>query len=154
MNYHSRKATINDLPVLLQFEQGVINAERPFDPTIKDGDIVYYDIKELITANRSVVFVVESDTEIVASGYAKISDDRHYLKHKKQGYLGFMYVSETHRGKGVNKIIVDELLNWCKEKNVLEIRLDVYEDNISAIRAYQKIGFKKHMINMRLHLED
>ena len=154
MGYRSRKATLIDLSVLLQFEQGVISAERPFDPTIKDGDIVYYDIEELITDKESVVFVVENDTEIVASGYAKIKEDRHYLKHKKQGYLGFMYVSEDHRGKGINKIIIDELLNWCKEKNVMEIRLDVYEDNIPAINAYQKTGFKKHMINMRLHLED
>ena len=34
-----RKATLDDLPTLLLFEQGVIEAERPFDPTIKSGDI-------------------------------------------------------------------------------------------------------------------
>ena len=30
-----RVATIKDLPLLLEFEQGVITAERPFDPTLK-----------------------------------------------------------------------------------------------------------------------
>ncbi len=154
MNYITRKATLEDLPTLLKFEQGVIEAERPMDPTIKDGKINYYDIFEIITNENSVVFVVEINNEIVASGYAKIKSDRHYLKHKKQGYLGFMFVPKDHRGKGVNKLIIDALLTWCKERDIFEIRLDVYDVNSTAIKAYEKVGFKKHLINMRLNLQD
>ncbi|MBN4070590.1 GNAT family N-acetyltransferase [Olleya sp. AH-315-F22] len=153
MNYITRKAELKDLPTLLEFEQGVINAERPMDPTIKDGNIYYYDIPELITSNESDVFVVEIDNKIVASGYAKIKGDRHYLKHSKIGYLGFMFVPEDYRGKELNKLIVDELLKWCKERNIFETKLDVYDENPSAIRAYEKVGFKKHMISMRLDIE-
>ncbi|MDO5968566.1 GNAT family N-acetyltransferase [Flavivirga aquimarina] len=149
-----RKATIDDLPVLLEFEQGVIVAERPFDPTIKEGSIHYYDINALITDQDSEVFVAEINGNIVASGYAKIKPDRHYLKHTNHGYLGFMFVSKTHRGKHLNKMIVDALLKWCKARHVFEIRLDVYNDNIPAINAYEKAGFKKHMINMRLDIEN
>jgi GNAT superfamily N-acetyltransferase len=149
-----RKATLKDLPVLLQFEQGVIEAERPFDPTIQEGDINYYDISELITNPNSEVFVAEIKNEIVASGYAKIKTDRHYLKHKYQGYLGFMYVPKNHRGKQLNKLLIDALLKWCKSKNIFEIRLDVYQDNLPAIKAYKKVGFKKHLINMRLDIEN
>jgi hypothetical protein len=36
-----RKATIDDLPVLLQFEQGIISAERPFDSTLLPDPISY-----------------------------------------------------------------------------------------------------------------
>tara|TARA_R110000868_G_scaffold130775_1_gene340618 strand:- start:137 stop:610 length:474 start_codon:yes stop_codon:yes gene_type:complete len=149
-----RIATLKDLTVLLRFEQGVIEAERPFDPTIKECEITYYDISELITSPNSEVFVAEIENEIVASGYVKIKSDRHYLKHEKQGYLGFMYVSEKHRGKQLNKHIIDALLQWCKLRNIFEVRLDVYDDNIPAINAYQKVGFKKHMINMRLDIEN
>lgn len=149
-----RIATIDDLPVLLKFEQGIIEAERPFDPTIQEGNITYYDISELITSPYSEVFVAEIDKEIVASGYAKIKPDRHYLKHTKQGYLGFMYVSEIYRGKQLNKYIIDALLKWCKSHNIFEIRLDVYQDNIPAIKAYEKVGFSKHLINMRLDIEN
>ena len=149
-----RIATLKDLPVLLKFEQGVIEAERPFDPTIKEGEIVYYDISELITSMNSAVFVAEIENEIVASGYAKIKSDRHYLKHEKLGYLGFMYVSNNYRGQQLNKHIIDALLAWCKSRNILGIRLDVYQDNIPAIKAYEKVGFKKHMINMRLDIEN
>ena len=149
-----RKAILDDLPILLEFEQGLIEAERPMDPTIKDGSISYYDISLLIKNDNSDVFVVEIDNEIVASGYAKTLEDRPYLKHDKQGYLGFMFVPEEHRGNGYNKLIMDALLKWCKERKVFELRLDVYDVNPSAIRAYEKAGFTKHLINMRLDIED
>jgi len=149
-----RKASLNDLPTLLEFEQGLIEAERPMDPTIKDGNISYYDISLLIKNDNSDVFVVENNGKILASGYAKILDDRHYLKHEKQGYLGFMFVPNEHRGKGLNKLIMDALINWCKEMKVYELRLDVYDSNNPAIRAYEKAGFKKHLINMRFNIED
>lgn len=148
--YNIRKATLSDLKQLLEFEQALIAVERPMDITIQDGKISYYDIASFIEADDTKVIVATHKGVVVASGYARIKDDRHYLKHEKQGYLGFMYVSEEHRGKGLNKRIVETLINWCKEKGIFEIRLDVYQENPQAINAYKKAGFKKHMITMRL----
>lgn len=147
-----RKTTQEDLPVLMEFMDGLVNAERPMDPTIKDGNVVYYDLSEIMANENSDLYVVELNNELVASGYVKIKDDRPYLKHGKQGYLGFMFVPEKHRGNGYNKLIMDVLLKWCKQRNINEIRLDVYEDNPSAIRAYEKVGMKKHLINMRMDI--
>ena len=149
-----RLATYEDLPVLDTFMDGLVDAERPMDPTIKDGKVIYYNLSDFVNKDDAVLYVVQIDEEIVASGYAKIKDDRHYLKHSKQGYLGFMIVPEKHRGNGYNRLIVDALLKWCKLKHINEIRLDVYEENPSAIRAYEKVGFKKHLINMRMNIED
>jgi hypothetical protein len=39
-----------DLNILLEFEQGIITAERPYDPTLQEGKINYYDIEKMITA--------------------------------------------------------------------------------------------------------
>ena len=73
-----RTATIEDLPILLQFEQGIINAERPFDPTLKPDPISYYDLKALITSDDSKVIVAINNDIIVASGYAKILKGKSY----------------------------------------------------------------------------
>lgn len=149
-----RKATTKDLPILMEFMNGLVDAERPMDPTIKDGPVIYYDLKEIMNAEASELYVVELNNELVASGYAKIIKDRPYLKHDKQGYLGFMFVPEKYRGNGYNKLIMDTLIHWCKERNVFEIRLEVYDDNPSAIRAYEKVGMKKHLITMRMNVQD
>lgn len=150
MTLNIRKATLDDIPTLLEFEQGVIKAERPMNPTIQDGYINYYNLNSLITGENSTLLVAELKGELVASGYARIMPDRHYLKHQYQGYLGFMFVPEKHRGNGYNKKIIDALIAWCKEREVYEIRLDVYPANESAIKAYEKAGFQKYMIAMRL----
>ncbi len=144
-----RKAQTKDIPVLLQFEQGVINAERPFDPTLKGDPNRYYDIEAMIAASHIELLVAESAGEVIASGYARIDRSDPFLRHEQHAYLGFMYVEPTHRGKGVNKMIVDALEQWALSKSITEMRLEVYVPNTAAIAAYEKVGFTKHMIEMR-----
>ncbi len=145
-----RTATLNDLPVLLNFEQEIIKAERPFDVTIKNGPISYYDIGEMVQDPKAHVIVAEVDGKIVASGYAVPKKARHYLNHEFYAYLGFMYTDEDFRGQGINAMIVEELKNWSHNQGFKEIRLTVYNENQPAIKAYEKVGFKKHIIEMRL----
>ena len=148
-----RTATLEDLPVLYQFEQGIITAERPFDPTLKPDPINYYDLKALILSDTAQVIVAVIDDEIIASGYAKILQGEPFHKHNDYAYLGFMFVKPAHRGKGIIQGIVDELKLWTKANHLYEIRLEVYDDNDAAIRAYEKSNFKKHMIEMRMLIE-
>ena len=147
-----RTAILEDLPTLLDFEQALIKAERPFEPTFKEGEIHYYDIKKMIEANDVEVMVAEENGELVASGYARVLKPQDYFKFEKFAYLGFMYTKPTHRGKGVNKQIIDSLFKWVKERGIEEIRLDVFDDNIGAIKAYEKVGFKRHLLKMRMSL--
>ena len=67
-----REATKEDLKVLLEFEQGIVDSERPFDKTLIDGEIHYYDLNFLISSENALLVVVEKNNEIVASGYALI----------------------------------------------------------------------------------
>ena len=149
-----RKATPGDLEQLLIFEQGVIKTERPFDPTLKPDPISYYDLETMLTAPDVEIVVAEIEKKIIASGYALIRRSKPYLKYSDHAYLGFMYVLPEYRGKGINKLIIDSLKKWAESKNISELRLEVYFDNASAIKAYEKIGFKKHMIEMRFNLKD
>ncbi|MFC3755553.1 GNAT family N-acetyltransferase [Chryseobacterium tructae] len=147
----TREATEQDLETLLTFEQGIVTAERPFNSTLIDGEIHYYDLNEFIQSPDATLIVVENDDEIVASGYALIKNsEKDYNSFKNYAYLGFMYVKPEYRGKGINKIITDELINWAKSRNISEIRLDVYAENESAVRAYEKAGFEPHLLTMRL----
>ncbi|MDQ6844797.1 MAG: GNAT family N-acetyltransferase [Bacteroidota bacterium] len=145
-----RKATLEDLAVLLRFEQGVIKAERPFDTTLKEDPIHYYDIREMIVSPGTELVVAVLDHEIVGSGYARIEHSKPYLKHSKYAYLGFMYVDPGHRGKGVIQKIIETLKQWAFAQNIKELRLKVYDNNLSALKAYEKAGFARHIIEMRL----
>ena len=65
-----------------------------------------------------------------------------------------MYVVPEHRGKGVNRKIVEALEQWSISKGVLEMRLEVYTNNVAAIKAYEKAGFTGHMLEMRMALSE
>lgn len=149
-DFRVRSAKIEDLEILLNFEQGIIAVERPYDPTLANDPITYYDLKELILSNKAEVVVVTYNAEVVASGYAQIRKAKSYLDHDVYAYLGFMYTHPDFRGKGINKKVVDTLVKWSKSKDVKELKLTVYEENLGAIKAYEKVGFKKHLIEMRM----
>ncbi|MBN8851284.1 MAG: GNAT family N-acetyltransferase [Sphingobacteriales bacterium 50-39] len=145
-----RPAVMGDLPTLRKFEQALIAAERPFDPTLADDPIHYYELEEMIHASEVRLAVAAYDGEIIGSGYARIDASKSYLRHKRHAYFGFMYVLPEHRGKGVNGRIMEHLKEWSLLQHIEEIRLDVYTDNVPAIKAYEKAGFRLLMTEMRL----
>ena len=147
-----RTASIDDLPTLLEFEQGVITAERPFNPTLKAEKIHYYDIQKLIESDQSTVIVGVIKGQIITSGYVKILAAKPHLQYTHYAYLGFMYVLPDFRGKGINKLLLDKLITWAKVRDIQEVRLDVYHDNLAALRAYEKAGFKRLLVEMRLEI--
>src|SRR5258705_838868 len=149
-----RKASLVDLEQLLAFEQDLIKTERPFDPTVKPDPVNYYDLKAMLTAPYIEVVVAELNNKIIASGYARIDKSKPFLKHSNHAYLGFMYVLPEYRGAGINKRIIDALKNWAASQNITEFRLEVYYDNVPAIKAYEKIGFSRYSLEMRFNLED
>ena len=145
-----RDAMAEDLSVLLEFEQGIISAERPYDPTLAADPISYYAIKSLISDASSKVVVATLDEKIIGSGFATILKAKDYVAHDTYVNFHFMYTDPEIRGKGVNAMIMQRLKEWAYSKEIFEIRLTVYQDNLPAIRAYEKAGFKKHIIEMRL----
>lgn len=151
-SYLLREATTDDIPTLLLFEQEIIKVERPFDPTIAPDPVSYYDIAAYVSDPDVGVYVIEWAGEVVSSGYAKPQPARHYLDHEYYAHLGFMYTAPEHRGKGLNRQIIEALTKWAKAHGLSEVRLTVYDDNALAIKAYEKVGLKKHIIEMRRRL--
>ena len=149
-----RIATPKDVDALREFEQALVQAERVFDPTLKAGRIQYYDIEKMLVADHVRFVVAERDSKLVGCGFARIDDAKTYLSHSKQAYLGLMYVHPEYRGQSINSGIVERLKQWCRTRGVAELRLEVYNDNLIAVAAYEKAGFSKHIIEMRLRLEN
>lgn len=148
----TREARIEDLDTLLEFEQGVIEAERPLDPFLKKGSINYYDIEKLISSENVHLVVATSNEEIVGSGYVRIENSGSYHKNEQNGYIGFMYVKPSFRGNRISAVVLESLKEWSKNKGLKELRLDVYNANLAAIKSYERFGFNKSLVNMRMEI--
>ncbi len=147
-----RKAIEAELEVLLVFEKEIIETERPFDNSLKAGEIHYYDLIELIRANTAEVLVAVVNNEVVGSGYAKILPAEPFQKYAEYAYLGFMYVKPGFRGQGINQKILNGLIDWAKRQNLTEVRLEVYDKNTKAKSSYLKAGFTPNLLEMRLEI--
>ncbi len=67
------------------------------------------------------------------------------LRHHKKGLTGRLYslaVAGTHRGRGIGRQLMKDLLARMTERGVQRIYLEVEATNASAVTLYEKLGFK------------
>ena len=147
-----RLAQPDDLPILLEFEQGVIEEERPCNDSIKKTNANYYDLNDLIADPNTCLQLVDHDGRVVGCGYAQLRPSEAAFVHDKHAYLGFMYVEPDVRGQGINKMIIESLISWSRDRGVYDFYLNVYTENPAAIRAYEKVGFTPLLVEMKLNL--
>ncbi|WP_298708509.1 GNAT family N-acetyltransferase [Chitinophaga sp.] len=147
---HIRPATPADLPALRMAEQGVIAWERPFDHHLAPDPISYYDLDNMFGRDDVLLLMAEIAGQLAGTGYILRRPNKPYEANSHHGYIGFMYTAPEHRGKGIATAIIARLRDWAQEKGLKELRLEVYDENAGAIRAYEKAGFKKVLTEMRV----
>lgn len=75
--------------------------------------------------------------------FARDGEDREKLRHK--GMISTMYVSKEFRGRGIAKVLLEELIKRVKAiADIEQINLIVISDNSRAKQLYESFGFKKY----------
>jgi len=57
-------------------------------------------------------------------------------------WIDLVYVDEEHRGKGLGKMLYDDVAKIAQEKNVNIIALDVFAINQNSLNFHKKLGFE------------
>src|SRR5690606_4391951 len=96
--------------------------------------------------------VTEIVCKIIATRDFQIHTSKPALVHNFNGYLGFMYVEEKFKGLVINKFILQSFVYCRQQQRDVNFYLDVYVDNNSAVRAYEKFGFRGSLLEMKLVL--
>ena len=109
-----------------------------FQLTDKDGlDI---DFKELVADPKCHCVVALIEEDIVGFG-ALI---RHVVPSKGEvGRIEDMIVDEKHRGKGIGRAMMRELIAIAKEENVVQLNLTSSPLRVAAKSLYESLGFAK-----------
>jgi ribosomal protein S18 acetylase RimI-like enzyme len=59
--------------------------------------------------------------------------------------LFMIVIDEKFRGRGIGKRLLEELMALAKERHQIELlHLEVYENNLVAIRLYERLGFTQY----------
>ena len=96
-------------------------------------------IASLLTNYNSISLVAKINDRIVGFILGIIHFERNYLI----GHILTIDVSPQYRRRGVAQSLLREIEKIFREKGVKSCRLEVREDNIAALRLYQKLGYKK-----------
>ena len=59
----------------------------------------------------------------------------------RDAFLDEMYVAAEFRGKGLGRALIEQALDWCRNRDVRAIHLEVESINDIADSLYRKMGF-------------
>ena len=61
--------------------------------------------------------------------------------------IGIVYVKENYRGKNLVAALLEEQIRKAlQNRKKIDVYIQVFGNNIPAIKAYKKLGFKEHII--------
>ena len=147
-----RKAVNKDIDILHAFELGIIETERPLEPTLRRDPYHYYNLPKMLEDENATVYVAEVNGRIVGSGNVAIKQSKHYNNISHYAYIGLIYVVPEYRGKNIVHLLMDNIKEWSKSKGITDMRLMVYDKNTVAVKSYEKYGFTKNLVEMRLDI--
>ena len=135
MNIIIRKAVKEDCQQMMELVHELALYEKlPDEVTIEFNHFVESGFGE-----KPVWWAIVAESEDKIIGFAL-----YYIRFStwkgQRMYLEDLLVTEKMRGKGVGKLLFDELIKEAKEKNLSGIAWQVLDWNEPAINFYRKLG--------------
>jgi diamine N-acetyltransferase len=62
----------------------------------------------------------------------------------KSAFLDEIYLRPNFRGQGLGSHVIDEVSEFCRQRGICALRLEVEHENQGAFKVYHRQGFKEH----------
>ncbi len=159
IEYDARyKEEVKDLLVELQSyltildKRGVIVLKDNY----REGYFTYVlgEIKE----HYGKMFLAQENDKIIGLIVCKIfqggREEDYTTSCPKIGFISDLIVTESMRGKGVGKILLDHAEEYFKYHNCEYAQLEVFAPNVSAFRLYEKLGYSTNCLYLSKKISD
>ena len=125
MSHQIRIASEADLENIMQIEKACFGNDAWSKSNMKS---------EILAPHTTYVVAEESNSLI---GYAGLSK----LASSTSSDIQTIAVSESHRGLGVGRELMESLLDFAREQKAKEVFLEVREDKPTPQKLYASLGF-------------
>ena len=98
-------------------------------------------LHRIVKETASELLVAESNQEIVGLIHQVFFLDPVHAG--LNSCITSLFVKEPQRKKGIGSQLLQKAIENAKKKGVIEVHVDTEENNVRAIKFYQKHGFKK-----------
>ena len=153
-----RRATVADLPALGELGALLMRMHYEFDrgrfmaPGYDaDGGYAWF-IGTQLDEKDSAIFVAERDGEIIGYVYAGIEPQSWKELRDECGFIHDVAVHERGRGLGVASKLIEAAAEWLASRGMPRVMLWTAEENTAAQRLFERLGFRRTMIEMTREL--
>jgi ribosomal protein S18 acetylase RimI-like enzyme len=159
-----RKARLNDINMLISLENELYDNQVEYLKKSKSQNLDDFFLKhnsntflkqfilQTIRSKNGLVLIAEFDKQIAGYLIIIIKKNIPIFKLEKLAEITDLYIKEEFRGNGISNKLRDEVFKWCNIKKISSITLDMIPNNIHAKRVYEKWGFTKFLIEMRMRI--
>lgn len=145
-----RQATLEDLNAIQNLNYELFKLEKEnFDSTLivewplsEEGRKYFEDL-----INNEYVIVAVLDKNIIGYLAGTINEKVSY-EIVQYGEINNMLVDYEYRGLGIGKQLIDKFKEYCKNRNINNLKVLASTKNINAIEFYKKQGFGEFNITL------
>ena len=130
--------TEDTLAILDIINYNILNSTALYDYTIRSYEQQKYILEEKINKNFHVI-VAEHDGEVV--GFGMYSEFR-FREAYKFTVEHSVYVNEAFHGKGIGKLLLQELISLARKQKLHTMIAVIDSENQSSVEFHEKFGFK------------
>ena len=152
-----RFAAARDIPGMIQLLRQVGQVHHEIRPDLFRAGAQKYDEKALsalLADENRPILIAEQDG--VVAGYAfcilQITSDDPVLCDRKVLYIDDLCVEENLRGRGIATALYQRTVDFARELHCDAVTLNVWCGNDSAMKFYEKSGFKPQKVGMEVIL--
>jgi ribosomal protein S18 acetylase RimI-like enzyme len=149
-----RPATREDLPALGRLGALLLrvhyrfDAERFLAPRANSEEGYAWFLGTQLEEPDVVVYVAERGGEVLGYVYAGLESPSWKELRGEAGFIHDVVVAETARRDGIASRLVDAAARWLEERGAPRILLWTAEKNEPAQRLFDRLGFRRTMIEM------
>lgn len=146
----AKESDINAVDKLLYEVHKVHSDVRP--DLFKSGSKKYTDgeLRQILSDDGRPVFVAEKDGNVL--GYIFCVHQQYIgnnsLTDIKTLYIDDLCVDENARGMNIGRSLYNYAVDYARENGFYNVTLNVWADNINAVKFYEKLGLKIQKIGM------
>ena len=153
-----RRATEADAPALGRLGALLLRAHHTFDPQRfmapgKNPEEGYaWFLQSQLRDDDAVVIVAERNGEVIGYVYAALEPQSWKELRDACGFIHALAVQETGRRTGIATALMDAAMEWLRSSGAPRVVLGTAHANEAAQRLFDRLGFRRTMIEMTREL--
>ena len=156
--YSIRRAQARDADTLGTLGVSLMRAHFVFDPQrfLSPGEHADRGYASFLRAqldnNDSAIFVAEMDGRTVGYVFAGLEPLSWKELRGPAGFIHDVVIEEPARGAGAGTALVDAAMAWLRDRGAPRVLLWTAEHNQGAQRLFERLGFRRTMVEMTREL--